>query len=598
MSINSTPLNDEQLKALEQLTHNLEEEQAIWLNGYIQGLTGKATPVPLQAYTAETETTSGVTEEILPLTVLYGTHTGRSKLLAEDISQKADAKNIDCQIFPMDDYKTKTLKYEKNLLVIVSTHGEGEPPEMAEDFHAFMTGKRAPKLQGLNYSVLALGDKSYKHFCQTGIDLDQALKKTGATELTPIVTCDVDFEDDAARWMENALEELSKHQSTPANSNQPGVSRYQKTVYSRKNPFEATVLEKVRVTGRESDKEVYHMELSLEDSGIVYEPGDALGVIARNPDPLVDNILATLNDDGSEVIETHAGKVPIKEALKHHYETTILTRDIISKYSAKTGDKKVKAILEDDQKLEEYLYGHDVLDLLQEFPTKLTPIEFLELLRPLPPRLYSICSSQASVENEVHITVSRVQYENKGRWRVGACSAFLADQLDVDDKALIYIEKNHNFRLPANGDPIIMVGAGTGIAPYRAFLQQRESENKKGKSWLFFGDRRFSSDFLYQVEWQKHLDKGHLEKIDLAFSRDQESKIYVQHKLKDQRKKLFKWLEQGAYFYLCGDMKYMAKDVQATLLEIIEKEGGMTNKKAKEYFKKLKKEKRFQADVY
>ena len=253
----------------------------------------------------------------------------------------------------------------------------------------------------------------------------------------------------------------------------------------------------MRITGRESDKEVYHLELSLEDSGIAYKPGDALGVIAQNPDQLVDNILSTLNDEGSEVIETYAGKIPVKEALKHHYEITILTRDIISKYSAKTRNKKVKAILADEQKLEAYLYGHDVLDLLHEFPERLTPLEFLELLRPLPPRLYSISSSQNVIGDEVHITVSRVRYENKGRERHGECSGFLADQLDVDDKALVYIETNPNFRLPANDNPIIMVGAGTGIAPYRAFLQDRETSGQKSKSWLFFGDRRFSSDFLY-----------------------------------------------------------------------------------------------------
>ena len=593
MSIKLSPLNDVQLQALEQLTQGLQPDQVIWLNGYFQGLAGGVTVGSSSQPTTEL---SAVAK--LPLTILYGSHTGRSEELANQLKELAVAQNMDPRLYPMDDYKTKQLKDEKNLLVIVSTHGEGEPPEMAEDFYEFITGKRAPKLNGLNYSVLALGDKSYKLFCQTGIDIDQALKKAGAKELFPIVTCDVDYEDDAAKWIEVVLAELNRQQpKTEVHSIQTAINT-EEVIYSKKNPFKATVLDKVRITGRDSDKEVYHFEFSLDGSGITYEPGDALGVIAQNPPQLVDDIIATLGVIDREVVETRIGKLPFNEALLHHYEITLLPRDVIQKYATKTGHEQVQAILDDDSKLDEYLFGHDVLDLLHEFPARLTATEFLELLRPLPPRLYSISSSQQAVEDEVHITVSRVRYENKGRERYGACSNFLADRLQVDDEVLIYIDKNPNFRLPANGTPIIMVGAGTGIAPYRAFLQQRESVNLKGKSWLFFGERRFSSDFLYQVEWQKHLKKGYLEKIDLAFSRDQEEKVYVQHKLKEQQKELFEWLENGANFYLCGDMKYMAKDVQSTLLEIIQTQGGLTEEKAKEYFKKLKKEKRFQADVY
>tara|TARA_R110002050_G_scaffold34967_10_gene88275 strand:- start:15905 stop:17701 length:1797 start_codon:yes stop_codon:yes gene_type:complete len=598
MSIQLSPLNEVQLKALEQLTQGAKPEQVIWLSGYFQGLVGSATLGSLAA-TGAGQFDSAAPTEKLPLTILYGTHTGRSEALAKALCEQGSTQNITCQLKPMDDYNPKHLKDEKNLLVIVSTHGEGEPPEMAEDFHAFITGKRAPKLEGLNYSVLALGDKSYKLFCQTGIDIDQALKKAGANELVPIVMCDVDYEEDAAKWTTDVLGELAKFQpETPTQAVSEVSSANDAEVYSRKNPFQSKVLDKVRITGRESDKEVYHLELSLEGSGIHYEPGDALGVIAQNPPKLVKEIISTLGVIDNEVVETRIGKLPFNEALEHHYEITLLTRDVIQKYAEKTGSKEVQAITDDEAKLDHYLFGHDVLDLLHEFPAKLTATEFLDLLRPLPPRLYSISSSQKAFEDEVHITVSRVRYENKGRQRYGACSTFLADRLDVDDDVLIYIDKNPNFRLPANGSPIIMVGAGTGIAPYRAFLQQRETANQKGNSWLFFGERRFSSDFLYQLEWQKYLQKGFLERIDLAFSRDQEEKVYVQHKLKEQQEELFRWLENGASFYLCGDMKYMAKDVQITLLDIIKTQGGMTDKKARSYFKKLKKEKRFMADVY
>ncbi|TDN98344.1 assimilatory sulfite reductase (NADPH) flavoprotein subunit [Sunxiuqinia elliptica] len=595
MSIKFSPLTEVQLKALQQLTAGIQQEQITWLNGYFQGLagsvaTGSATEVRPEEQPAE----AGA----LPLTILYGTHTGRSEALAKALSQKAAERNIKSVIKPMDDYKTKQLKDEKNLLVIVSTHGEGEPPEMAEDFYFFLTGKRVPKLDGLNYSVLALGDKSYKLFCQTGVDMDLSLSKAGAKPLLPIVKCDVDYEDDAEKWGEAVLAELAKQQPNASSAPVRTAAKSEVASYSKKNPFAATVLDKVQITGRDSDKEVYHLELSLEGSGITYEPGDALGVIAQNPPQLVDDIIATLGVIDQEVVETRIGKLPFNEALKHHYEVTLLTRDVIEKYAEKTGIEAVKAILEDDKKLDDYLYGHDVLDLLHEFPFKLTATEFLELLRPLPPRLYSISSSQEAVEDEVHITVSRVRYENKGRKRYGACSTFLADRLQIDDEVLIYIDKNPNFRLPQNGTPIIMVGAGTGIAPYRAFLQQRESAELKGKSWLFFGERHFASDFLYQLEWQKYLQKGFLEKIDLAFSRDQKEKVYVQHKLLEQQKELFDWINNGAIFYLCGDMKYMARDVQAALLEIIQTQGGMTEEQAKAYFKKLKKEKRFMADVY
>ncbi len=596
MSIKLSPLNENQLKALEQLSEGLEKEQAIWLNGYFQGLTGaKLNGHAPQASNGESIPTA---VEQIPLTILYGTHTGRCENLAKKLCELASGKGIDCKIHPMDDYKPRQLKDEKNLFVIVSTHGEGEPPEMAEEFHEFIMGKRLPKLNGLNYSVLALGDKSYKLFCQTGIDIDNALKKAGAAELYPIVKCDVDFEDNAESWTNAVIDKLASTLPAQTQSSASLKQQVESKTYTKKNPFKATVIDKTRITGRDSDKEVFHLEISLEDSGITYEPGDSLGIITENPPQLVNQIIEKLGVDKSELVETKEGQVPFEEALKHHVEISLLTRDVIQKYADKTQTEGVAKILEDDQLLDEYLYGYDVLDLLTEFPFEFTASAFIELLRPLPARLYSISSSQAAVEDEVHITVSRVNYNNKGRERVGACSSFLADRIEVDDELLIYIDKNPNFRLPLNGTPIIMVGAGTGIAPYRAFLQERETNNQKGNSWLFFGDRRFNSDFLYQLEWQKLLKKGYLEKIHLAFSRDQDEKIYVQHKLKENQEELFKWIEKGANFYLCGDMKYMAKDVQQTLLEIIQAQGGLTPEKAKEYFKKLKKEKRFQADVY
>lgn len=597
MTLKSLPLKEQQQKALEQLTQGITSSEALWLSGYFYGLHQSLSKSEGQpANNPEPQKNNS-----LPLTILYGTHTGRSAAIAQSLHEKALKLNIKSSVYPMDEYNVRQLKNEKNILVIVSTHGEGDPPLMAEDFYQYITGKRTPRLEGVTYSVLALGDKSYKHFCKTGIDIDRAFSRAGASPILPVETCDVDYEAKANQWIEKTLSILNKQNSvsqpidtTTGDQSVPDTH----PEYNRHNPFEAEILDKVRITGRESDKEVYHLEISLEGSGLTYEPGDALGVIAQNPRNLVEDILKELNYQGSEKIETHAGKVSLQEALEHHYEITVLTRDILEKYAAHTQFEPLQELLNDEQELEKWLYGHDLLDLLHEFPFPIKADNLIQLLRPLPPRLYSISSSQAAVGEEVHITVSKVQFNNKGRTRVGACSGFLSENIEPGDKLLVYIEKNYNFRLPENGDPVIMIGAGTGIAPYRAFMQHRKTLGQKGNSWLFYGDRKFSSDFLYQTEWQKYLKEGILEKIDLAFSRDQEQKVYVQHRLLEKQEQLFQWIKKGAYIYLCGDRKKMAPDVEKTLTEIIQKQGGMTPEKAKEYLHQLKRQKRFKIDVY
>jgi len=599
MSIKLNPLNEAQAKALEVLLEGAGTEQLIWLNGYFQGLTTSLKIPGLGAGVQAGSAASVVAASHLKLTILYGSHTGRSEGIAKKLGGLLSEKSILSDVFAMDDYNPKQLADEENLLVIVSTHGEGEPPEMAEDFHRFVTGKRAPKLANLNFSVLALGDKSYKLFCQTGIDIDHALKKAGAKELFPIVTCDVDYEEDANIWMNAILEKLADLHPTVASGSAVLSATNDAVVYNQKNPFRATVIDKVKITGRDSDKEVYHVELDLEGSGISYQPGDSVGILTDNPPALVDKIIEHLTLDAESPVAVKKAEYSLKIALRHQVEITLLTRDVIQKYAEKTGNTEVAKILEDDQLLDSYLWGNDILDLLVEFPAPLTAQELVDLLRPLPARLYSISSSQDAVGDEVHITVATVRYENKGRDREGAASTFLADRIEIEEEVPVYIERNPSFRLPENDEtPIIMVGAGTGIAPFRAFIQQSEIQKRKGKSWLFFGERRFYSDFLYQIEWQKFLKKGVLDRIDLAFSRDQEEKIYVQHRLAQNQKEVFEWLQNGASFYLCGDMKYMAKDVQATLLDIIKVQGGMGEEQARDYFKKLKKEKRFQADVY
>ena len=584
------PLNDKQRGAFNDLIKELTNEQAIWLHGWFEGrLSG------ISAKPASPVITVSPAVPQSKLTILYGSETGHSHELAEKLAEKAANKNIAATVFNMYDYNTKKLIEEENLAIIVSTHGEGDPPDMAGDFHKFITGKRAPKLEKLNFSVLALGDKSYKHFCKTGEDIDAAIRILGAFRVTPMVKCDVDYEVSAEIWMNNFLLNLAP--ATPVVQTEIKQTNAG-TVYSKKNPYMATVLEKVKITGRDSDKEVYHLELSLEESGLTYEPGDAVGIFALNPASLVEQILQKTGFDPDYMVTLENGEMSIREALSHHLEITVLTFDTVKKYYEKTKLSELEKLIKDDKLLDEYLYGHDLLDILEDYPFDWNPNKLVEVLRQLPPRLYSISSSQDLVGDEVHATVSVVRYERKSRLRNGACSSHLADNIEIDDQVPVYIEKNPSFKLPANGAKVIMVGAGTGIAPYRAFMQQREADNKTGGTWLFYGDRRFQSDFLYQLEWQKWLKSNHLEKMNVAFSRDQKESVYVQHKMLENQQEILKWLEEGAHFYLCGDMKTMAKDVNKTLFEIIKNQGGITAEKAEEYVKKLKREKRFQQDVY
>jgi sulfite reductase (NADPH) flavoprotein alpha-component len=595
MSTQFNPLNEQQLASLSSLSTGLNKDQLLWINGYFQGLLA-ASGTNLQATGSQQKINA-----VAQLKILYGTHTGRSKTIAEKLSKTLAIQGIDAQIIALENYKTRQMNTESSLVFIVSTHGEGEPPVMAEDFYNFITGKRAPKLSDLSYSVVALGDKSYKHFCKTGLDIDHALTQLGAKAILPVQKLDVDFEDEADLWITNFVKIFAenKHDAKQITNLDTFSISAQTNTYTRKNPFRARVLDKVKITGRGSDKEVFHIELSLEGSGITYEPGDSVGILANNPPELVESIITKNGFTGTEMVRIKNGEFSLKEALTNYLEITVLNREVIQKYQEKTLNPNLLAIVNHTIELDRYLYGHDVLDLLEEFPYSFTAQELADILRSFPPRMYSISSSQLAVGDEVHLTVSTVRYSQKGRKRSGACSTYLADRIDIDSQVSVFIEKNPAFKLPENDEtPVILVGAGTGVAPYRAFLQHREANELKGKTWLFFGERRFHSDFLYQLEWQKLLKEGYLEKIDVAFSRDQDEKVYVQHRLLERQAEIFDWLNKGASIYLCGDMKQMARDVQNALLTIFENEGGMSEEKALDYMKTLKKEKRFQTDVY
>jgi sulfite reductase (NADPH) flavoprotein alpha-component len=504
----------------------------------------------------------------------------------------------------MSDFKPNNLKKVQNLLIVASTHGEGDPPDTALSFHEFLHGRRAPKLDDLRFSVLALGDSSYEFFCHTGKEFDQRLEELGGTRLYQRVDCDLDYDEPAAEWLEGVLGGLSEAHGGSAAPAQVTATQTGESVYSRTNPFKAEVLENLNLNGRGSNKETRHLEISLEGSGLAYEPGDSLGVYPENDPDLVDLLLEEMkwNREESVTVNKQGEVRSLKEALISHFEITVLTKPLLEQAAKLSANADLQELLSpgNEEKVKAYLQGHDLLDLIRDFgPWDVSAQEFIAILRKMPARLYSIASSLSANPDEVHLTIGAVRYNAHGRERKGVCSILCSERLQPGDTLPIYIQNNQNFKLPKNPDtPIIMVGPGTGIAPFRSFMQEREEIGAEGKSWLFFGDQHFVTDFLYQTEWQKWVKDGVLTKMDVAFSRDSEEKVYVQHRMFEQSKELFEWLQEGAAVYICGDEKNMAHDVHHTLIDIIEKEGAMSREKAEQYLADMQQQKRYQRDVY
>jgi sulfite reductase (NADPH) flavoprotein alpha-component len=609
-NVNNSPFNEEQREYLNRLIPTLTEAQKIWLCGFLSYpfIAGYEQSVQVDQTAAPKMEQSIQTREV---TVLFGSETGNGQSLASTIVEKLQAKQLPVQSFSMDDFKPQNLKKVQDLLIITSTHGEGEPPENARSFYEFLHSKRAPKLENVRFSVLALGDESYEFFCQTGKDFDKRLEELGGERLYPRVDCDVDFEDPAEQWMSGVVAVL--HETSNANASAISVSEKQaaatlleekQSVYSKKNPYPAEVLENISLNGRGSNKETRHLVLSLEDSGLTFEPGDSLAILPENDPELVDSLINELgwNPEESVQINEEGDIYSLRKALLSKFEITRLTKSFIQAAAELFHHEELKKLAEpgNEEKVKAYLDGRDLLDFVRDFPpVQLKPVDFIQILRKLPARQYSIASSLKANPDEVHLTISTVRFQAHGRNRKGVCSSQIAERIQPGDMLPIYVDQNPNFKLPSNPDtPIIMIGPGTGVAPFRAFLQEREAEGVTGKSWLFFGDQHFSSDFLYQVEWQKWLKNGVLTKMDVAFSRDQAEKVYVQHRMLEKRKEFYQWLEEGAVVYVCGDEKHMARDVHQTILTILEKEGGLTSEQAAVYLDQMRKQKRYQRDVY
>lgn len=593
LQVINSPFNEEQVKLLNELLPKLTGEQRIWLNGYLS---------------ASLATTDAIVEEAKPtvkpitktVTILYGSQTGNSQGLAEKYASALKDNEVDVIISSLATFKPNNIKKVTNLLLIVSTHGEGDPPDQAIQFYEFLHSKRAPKLEHLHYSVLALGDSSYEFFCKTGKDFDEQFAKLGATRIVPRTDCDVDYDDVAAQWFSAVQRELLQQTDIATTSTTQNQTVQGDITYSRKNPFYAEVLENINLNGRGSNKETRHIELSIEDANFHFEPGDSIGIQPENDEKLVDTLITALQFDPQTEVNVFEETLPLKNALQKKLEITVLSKPLLQKIGAFTVHQEFTKLLEDTSDWKDYANGRDLLDVVEDFaPFTWDAQQLVNLLRKIPARLYSIASSQKANSEEVHLTIGKVSYEMNGRQKLGVCSGSVAERVQIGDSLPIYVHKNPNFRLPEHEDtPIIMIGAGTGIAPYRAFLEEREELGIEGKAWLIFGDQHFVTDFLYQTDWQRWLASGTLSQMHVAFSRDTDKKIYVQHKIEENAADFYEWLEQGAVIYVCGDKKSMAADVDAIIHRVIEQQGQKTPEEAKAFVNELKQQKRYQRDVY
>ncbi|EOE0525173.1 NADPH-dependent assimilatory sulfite reductase flavoprotein subunit [Providencia stuartii] len=594
--ISALPISMEQLARLQTAVDDFSSHQLAWLSGYLWGMVNQntVTSTPVSAPVPQDET----------ITIISASQTGNARRLSEQLREKLLSEKLNVNLVNAGDYKFKQIAQEKILVIVASTQGEGEPAEEAVALYKYLHSKKAPSLNETAYAVFALGDSSYEKFCQAGKDFDTQLAQLGAKPLLARIDADVEYQAIADAWIEELSQLLkarvptqSTHQLVAAQVG--SVDEIHSSPYTKTSPLTASLSVNQKITGRGSLKDVRHIEIDLGDSGLRYQPGDALGVWFDNDPALVEELVSLLWLTGDEKVQVAEQSYTLRDALTHHLELTQNTPLIVEKYANLSKDETLLGLISDKQALLHYAQNTPIVDMVRQAAAQPTAQEFVELLRPLTPRLYSIASSQAETEDEVHITVGVVRYDIDGRARTGGASGFLADRLKEGDELRIFIEHNDNFRLPADSTkPVIMIGPGTGIAPFRAFMQQRDNEEATGKNWLFFGNPHFVEDFLYQVEWQRYVKEGLLTNISLAWSRDQAQKVYVQDKLREQGEEVWHWIEEGAHIYVCGDANHMARDVEQVLLEIISQYGNMDSESADEFLSELRVERRYQRDVY
>ena len=559
-------------------------EQRVWLSGYLGKLLAEGPPASTASPT-------------VPVTILFGSQTGNAEGLGKKLVKTLKKGNFEPELHDLGAYDRSRLTKERNLLIITSTYGDGEPPDNAGDFHGWLLGDSAPRLEGVNFSVLGLGDTNYPDFCKCGIQFDRRLEELGANRLFNRIDSDVDFDGPFKEWTEGVIALLA-HSGAAVSTTAPAAEIEEG--FSKKKPFPSPILENFNLnTGGE--KETHHLELSLEGSALDYEVGDALGVYPRNPESLVDLIIANLPFKPGLVPLPDGGEAALRDALISNFDIGTLNKSIVQKWQARSGSPFLRSLVAADDKKawDDFCWGRDLSDLVIDHPADFTDGEdFVSVLKKLQPRLYSIASSPRAHPGQVHLCVAIVRYSAYGRQRGGICSTFLADRSKGVQPG-VFVHSNKAFRLPENGNtPVIMVGPGTGIAPFRAFLEERRASAAKGGNWLFFGNPHRASDFLYEDELTAYQNDGTLARLDLAWSRDQKEKIYVQHLMLQQGAELWKWLQDGAAFYVCGDATRMAKDVDQALHAVIVEHGKLAAEDATAFIAQLKKDKRYLRDVY
>ncbi len=568
------------------------DTQRAWLTGFFAGMHSHL----LQS------TGVNQTAHARVINILYGTQTGTSESVANDAADLAKTHGLNPIVKSMDEVEIAEMAVMDYLLIITSTYGEGEMPDNAQMLWEAVNSENTPHFENTHYSILALGDTSYDLFCQAGIDWDLRLEALGAKRLYQRIDCDVDFEVSAENWISSVIPLMSEGSTVNLMDKDKESSVNNKPQYNRKNPFPATMTLNKIITAENSSKETRHYEISIVGSGLSYEAGDALCVIPTNCPELVDNIIKAISCKGDEEEPVKGELMSLREALRTHFEIKLPSKELIEEIAKRSGDQVLNELLNSDDKnqLTDYLWGRDSLDLLLAHPTlKFSAAEFIARLKPLKYRAYSIASSGKMYPDKVHLTVASVRYQAQRREHKGVCSTYLADIVGESTAVKVFFAPNKNFRVPEDDSlPMIMVGPGTGIAPFRAFLQEREFRKSSGQNWLFFGDRNAETDFIYQDELEAMQKNGVLNRLELAFSRDQDEKIYVQDRMREQGKEIFLWLEQGGSFFVCGDAYRMAKDVDKALHDIVTEQGQKTEQEAIDYVNLLKKEKRYVRDVY
>lgn len=585
----NAPFSAEDIDALNRVVSRTTPLQRSWLAGFFAGFEAAQGGGAQPAAPAKPR---------VPLTILYATESGNAETLALKAKKVAQKQGLDAKVFDFADADMALLSKAKNLIVYAATHGEGDPPARAADFYHALMSDAAPRLDGVRFAVLALGDTAYVQFCEVGKKIDARLEALGGIRAADRVDCDLDFSKQATAWTEATFAKLAPADAGPAAGNTVvhvdfTGGGYQaedgEPQFSADNPLEAEIAMLMNLNGTGSTRETLHVEFATDEPGFTYLPGDAIGVVPENDPELVDQLLQAtgLSSDAALLLRVQKG-----------YDVTTLSKPLVENYAKLTGRDDVKKLL-DGETFAKFSADRQLVDLFETYKEKLTGEQLLSLLRPLPGRLYSVASSLKAHPGEAHLLVGAVRWRSHGHDRKGVASVFLADRRKVGSTAHIYVKPNRHFRLPEDGGrPIIMIGAGTGVAPYRAFVEERAEGGAKGKSWLFFGERNFTNDFLYQLEWQEHLESGALSRIDVAFSRDQPEKIYVQHRLWERRMEIQNWIADGAHLYVCGDEKGMAKDVEATLLKILADGTKGDEEAAKAKLKELTKAGRYQRDVY